>query len=447
MLEGKNILIGITGSIAAYKAAFLVREFRKLNANVKVVMTPSASEFITPLTLSTLSNNPVANNWSKDDETWTNHVELGMWADLFLIAPCTANTLSKMCTGLCDNLLMGVYLSAKCPVAFAPAMDLDMYKHFSTQENIDKLISKGYFLIDSEEGELASGLHGKGRMAEPENILAFVKGFFKTPPTLVQADKTVKSAETIAKEVEKNPEKTIIEEVSPIEVEPQRSEELKGKRILITAGPTHEDIDPVRFIGNRSSGKMGIALAKEAYQQGAFVHLVIGPTKEDLSFFDGLDDIDDGKLTQINTAEELLDAVKSEIPRMNIGIFAAAVADYRPKTVESKKIKKSDDSLVLELKKNPDVLAYAAEFKDQFGYQLIGFALETDNEEENAKKKLKKKNLDYIVLNSLNDKGAGFSGDTNKVSILDRNNKLTRFELKSKAEVAKDILRTITNED
>ena len=403
MLKGKNILLGVTGSIAAYKAAFLVREFSKAGANVKVVMTDGAKEFIPPLTLSTLSKNPVYSSWKNDDSTWTNHVDLGMWADLMLIAPCTANTLSKMNSGNCDNLLMGVYLSAKCPVAFAPAMDLDMYKHFSTQNNIENLVAQGYLLIDSEEGELASGLDGKGRMAEPENILRFVRDFFQS-----------------ASQSEKK--------------------KLKNKRILVTAGPTHEGIDPVRFIGNRSTGKMGIEIARRADLMGANVQLVLGPSSETL------DNLGNTKVYRVQTAEEMLSQVDELLPHTDIGIFSAAVADYRPKTMAETKIKKKDDELSLELVKNPDILLHAGKLKSNYGYILIGFALETNNEEENAKAKLQKKNLDFVVLNSLQDKGAGFASQTNKISIIHKDNKITKFELKSKADVAQDILNTIADE-
>jgi phosphopantothenoylcysteine decarboxylase/phosphopantothenate--cysteine ligase len=400
MLKGKNILIGITGSIAAYKVAILVRGLTKLEANVKIIMTKDSNEFITPLTLSTLSNNPVLIDWKDQNDNWNNHVDLGLWADLFLIAPATANTLAKMNTGLCDNLLMATYLSAKCPIAFAPAMDLDMYQHFSTQQNISNLVNQGYHLIDSEEGELASGLVGKGRMAEPDTILSFTRDFFSS-----------------------------------------EKKKLKGKKVLITAGPTFENIDPVRFIGNNSSGKMGLEIALESLRLGAETNLIMGPNSLNIPSSPNLN------VTQVRTAEEMFQAVKSNYQSMDIGVFSAAVADYKPKTQASQKIKKKEEELEIKLVKNQDILKFVGDQKKDYNYKLVGFALETNNEIENAKSKLKKKNLDYIVLNSLNDKGAGFSGGTNKILIIDNHNKITRFELKTKAEVAKDILKTITDED
>ncbi len=401
MLKGKKILLGVTGSIAAYKAAFLVRELKKEGAEVKVVLTHHAKSFITPLTLSTLSENPVLIDWSNDQESWNNHVDLGLWADIMLIAPCSANTLAKMNTGICDNLLMGVYLSAKCPVAFAPAMDLDMYQHFTTKRNIQSLVDQGYHLIDAEEGELASGLIGKGRMAEPETIIEHCK--------LILGGKDQKK-------------------------------KFNQTKFLITAGPTYEGIDPVRFIGNRSSGKMGIEIAKTAKKMGANVHLVLGPSNENTS---GLEEME---ITRVESAEEMFNAVKTRLETTDIGIFSAAVADYKPKNQADQKIKKNDSEITLELVKNPDILKYAGEQKAKFGYKLIGFALETNNEIENAKSKLGRKNLDLIVLNSLQDKGAGFATSTNKITILGKDNKILKFELKSKAEVAEDILNTIADE-
>ncbi|MEZ4938647.1 MAG: bifunctional phosphopantothenoylcysteine decarboxylase/phosphopantothenate--cysteine ligase CoaBC [Crocinitomicaceae bacterium] len=402
MLKGRKILLGITGSIAAYKAAFLVRELSRQEAEVRVVMTPDSVEFISPLTLSTLSKNQVLIHWKDETETWNNHVELGLWADLFIIAPCSANTLAKMNQGICDNLLLATYLSAKCPVAFAPAMDLDMYQHFTTQRNIRELCEQGYYLIDSEEGELASGLVGKGRMAEPDNIVRFIDSFFNNS------------------NLQKN--------------------KLFGKKVLITAGPTFEAIDPVRFIGNRSSGKMGIALAQKAADMGADVHLIIGPTSENL------DQLGQCSIIRVETAQEMFTTVQNLLNQIDIGIFSAAVADYRPKEIAKSKIKKKSDVIQLELVKNPDILKYAGENKEKLGYLLVGFALETDKEEENAIIKLRNKNLDFIVLNSLQDKGAGFSTTTNKITIIDSHNKITKFELKSKAEVADDILNVIANE-
>ncbi|TXG39385.1 bifunctional phosphopantothenoylcysteine decarboxylase/phosphopantothenate--cysteine ligase CoaBC [Seonamhaeicola maritimus] len=395
ILSGKNILLGISAGISAYKTASLVRLLIKAGAEVKVVMTPNSKEFITPLTLSTLSKNPVHYSFTneEDDNTvWNNHVELGLWADLFVVAPATANTLSKMANGVCDNLLLATYLSAKCPVYFAPAMDLDMYKHPTTLKSFEKLKSFGNTMIPATRGELASGLVGEGRMAEPEDIVAFI-------------------------------ENDIMESLP-----------LKGKKVLITAGPTYEAIDPVRFIGNHSSGKMGFEIAKAAANLGAYVILVTGPTHQKIS----------NSLVQVIpviSAEDMYVEAHKYFQEFDVAILSAAVADYRPKEVASKKIKKKDSALTLEMVKTKDILAsLGAVKKHQF---LVGFALETNNELENAKDKLKRKNLNLIVLNSLNDKGAGFKGDTNKVTFIDRKEEITEFELKSKAEVAKDLLNKI----
>lgn len=398
VLSGKNILLGVTAGIAAYKSTFLVRLLVKKGADVRVVMTPSAKEFVTPLTLSTLSKNKVYSSFTNEEDDnaqWNNHVELGIWADLFIIAPATANTLSKMSQGTSDNLLVATYLSAKCPVYIAPAMDLDMYKHPSTHETFEKLESFGNILIPAAYGELASGLVGQGRMAEPEDIIDFV-------------------------------EKDISEKLP-----------LKGKKILITAGPTYEAIDPVRFIGNHSSGKMGYAIAETAAQLGAKVTLISGPvsirTENSLIH-----------LVKVTTAQQMYDAVLQGFESCHIAILSAAVADYRPTDVASQKIKKKEGSLTIQLEKTEDILASLGTRKDrQF---LVGFALETENELENAKTKLKKKNLDLIVLNSLNDTGAGFGSDTNKVTFVTRNNKVIPFEVKSKKEVANDILQHIINQ-
>ncbi|MCH8331014.1 MAG: bifunctional phosphopantothenoylcysteine decarboxylase/phosphopantothenate--cysteine ligase CoaBC [Bacteroidetes bacterium] len=399
-LQGKNILIGVCGSIAAYKSAFLVRALVKEGANVKVIMTPSGTSFITPITLSTLSRNPVLSELTTDEgDNWNSHVELGLWADYFLIAPATANTLAKMANGICDNLLLAAYLSAKCPVLFAPAMDLDMWAHASTQNNIEKLQNYGNELIPVETGELASGLVGEGRMAEPDHIIDFLK--------------------------KKQP------------VENHTGQALAGKRILITAGPTYEPIDPVRFIGNRSSGKMGFALARRAAQLGAEVTLIKGPTNNI--------DLNGVKMNvvEIETAEDMYAACIKEFEFCDIAIMAAAVADYSVEEPAESKIKKEKDEegLVLNLKKTRDILKELGSIKkDQF---LVGFALETDNELENAIKKLHAKNLDFIVLNSLKDEGAGFQTDTNKIKLVDRDENITEYELKSKEEVAKDILDRI----
>ncbi len=398
VLSGKNILLGVTAGIAAYKSAFLVRLLVKKGANVKVVMTPSAKEFVTPLTLSTLSKNEVYSTFTKEDDEndqWNNHVELALWADLFIIAPATANTMSKMANGTCDNLLLAVYLSAKCPVYYAPAMDLDMYKHPTTQQSFKKLNSFGNIQIPATEGELASGLIGEGRMAEPIEIISFVeKSIFDTLP-------------------------------------------LRGKKILITAGPTYEAIDPVRFIGNYSSGKMGYALAEAASNLGAQVILISGPVNLSL-------ETEFVKEIKVNTAREMYDKAHIHFKECDIAILSAAVADFTPKEVASQKIKKKENTLSITLEKTKDILASLGEIKrDQI---LVGFALETENELENAKTKLKKKNLDLIVLNSLNDKGAGFKTDTNKVTIIGKDNKVHPFPVKPKIEVANDILQHIIKE-
>lgn len=395
ILSGKNILLGITAGIAAYKTASLVRLFIKAGANVKIVMTPASKDFITPLTLSTLSKNPVLSSFTNDDDendTWNNHVELGLWADFFLIAPATANTLSKMATGNSDNLLLATYLSAKCPVYFAPAMDLDMYKHESTKASLSTLEGFGNIMIPAESGELASGLVGEGRMAEPENIVKFL-------------------------------ENHIIKGLP-----------LYNKKILITAGPTYEAIDPVRFIGNHSSGKMGFEIAKAAANLGAEVILVSGPTHQKT-------DNDAIKVIPVVSANDMYDEVHKHFKNTDVAVLSAAVADYKPKYVADKKIKKKDATLTLELEKTKDILASLGEIKKK--QLLVGFALETNNELENAIKKLKTKNLDLIVLNSLSDKGAGFGVNTNKVTLIDSEENITNYNLKSKAEVAQDILSEI----
>lgn len=392
VLSGKNILLGVTAGIAAYKTAFLVRLLVKAGGSVKVVMTPAATEFVTPLTLATLSKNKVLVSFVKQEESsysWNNHVELGLWADFMIIAPATSNTLSKMASGASDNFLLATYLSAKCPIYIAPAMDLDMYRHPSTQVNFNKLESFGNVIIPAASGELASGLQGQGRMAEPEEIISFMEN----------------------KETQKLP--------------------LLNKKILITAGPTYEALDPVRFIGNHSSGKMGFELALAARKLGAEVILISGPTH--------LENPDPSiKLIRIQSAQEMLEAGMKYFPEVDAAIAAAAVSDYRPKTFAAQKIKKSSDKMVLELEKNPDILHTFGQHKAH--QKLVGFALETENEIENARGKLERKNLDMIVLNSLNDEGAGFKGDTNKVSLLFREGETKEYSLKSKSEVAKDIM-------
>lgn len=398
VLGGKNILLGVTAGIAAYKTASLVRFFIRAGANVKVVMTPASKDFVTPLTLSTLSQNPVYSTFfdKSDDENeeWNSHVELGLWADYMVIAPATANTLSKMGNGTCDNLLLATYLSAKCKVFFAPTMDLDMYKHPTTQQSIKKLQGFGNIFIPPSTGFLASGLEGEGRMAEPEDIVSF------------------------------------------IENEIVKGLPLYKKKVLITAGPTYEAIDPVRFIGNHSSGKMGFELAKTAASLGAEVYLIAGPSNET---------IETSAIERINvvSAEEMYNAAHTYFENVDIAILSAAVADYKPKTVFDQKLKKSEDSLTIELVKTQDILASLG--KEKSNQFLVGFALETNNELENAKLKLNKKNLDLIVLNSLQDEGAGFKTTTNKVTLIDKFEKITEFSLKSKAKVAVDIFNEILN--
>ncbi|WP_242131967.1 bifunctional phosphopantothenoylcysteine decarboxylase/phosphopantothenate--cysteine ligase CoaBC [Aestuariivivens marinum] len=395
ILSGKNILLGITAGIAAYKTASLVRLFIKSGAQVKVVMTPASKDFITPLTLSTLSKNPVFSSFTNEEDdsaVWNNHVELGLWADLFIIAPATANTLSKMANGVCDNLLLATYLSAKCPVYFAPAMDLDMYKHESTLRSFKILKSFGNVMIPATSGELASGLVGEGRMAEPEDIVTFL-------------------------------ENDILNQLP-----------LRDKKVLVTAGPTYEAIDPVRFIANHSSGKMGFEIAKTAANLGAQVILITGPTHEEIShsFI---------QVFNVVSANEMYNAVHAYYNETDIAILSAAVADFKPKAVASQKIKKNDSEMVIELEKTNDILESLGTAKThQF---LVGFALETNNELENAKDKLKRKNLNLIVLNSLNDKGAGFKNNTNKVTFIDNKDNVTEFQLKDKAEVAQDLFNEI----
>jgi len=392
ILRGKNILLGITAGIAAYKTASLVRLFVKSGANVKVVMTPAAKEFITPLTLSTLSKNPVISSFTESDDdasVWNNHVELGLWADLFLVAPATANTLSKMASGRSDNFLVATYLSAKCPVYFAPAMDLDMYKHPSTKSSLEALQSFGDIMIPVTSGELASGLLGDGRMAEPESIVSLIESH-----TLMELP-------------------------------------FHGKTFLVTAGPTYEAIDPVRFVGNHSSGLMGFEIAKKAALLGAEIIYITGPShyKSNDSRI---------KTIPVVSAHEMYTQVHSYFGSVDVAVLSAAVADYKPKNIATSKIKKSEATLSLELEKTKDILASLGDIK--LNQLLVGFALETHDEVDNAIKKLKSKNLDLIVLNSLNDAGAGFGGETNKVTLIDKNLVKTVYPLKSKANVAADIM-------
>lgn len=391
MLTGKKILIGITGSIAAYKTAFLVRLLIKSGADVRIVMTPSAAYFVAPLTLSTLSQNEVLVDLS-DGKSWTNHVALGRWADLFLIAPLSCNTLAKMAMGLCDNLLMATYLSSTAPVVVAPAMDEDMWLHPSTKANLMVIAGFGNRVIPVGNGELASGLYGEGRMAEPEDILSYLQIFFK-------------------------------EEAS-----------LQGWKALVTAGPTYEPIDPVRFVGNRSSGKMGIAIAEELAVRGACVNLVIGPSHLGTSH-------PAIKFTRVETAKEMFDACMSAFHDVNLVVMAAAVADYRPEAVAPIKIKKLDNTFSLSMVKTEDILFNMGQKKAK--QILVGFALETNNEQENALEKMLRKNLDMIVLNSLRDEGAGFGHSTNKITLLTKKGESFSYELKDKQQVAKDIVDNI----
>ena len=397
ILSGKKVLLAISGGIAAYKTATLVRGFVKAGAEVRVVLTPAARDFITPLTLSTLSKNPVNSTFfdeKEDNGLWNSHVELGLWADLMIVAPATANTMSKMANGASDNLLLACYLSAKCPIYFAPAMDLDMYKHPSTNKSIATLQSFGNIMIPATSGELASGLIGEGRMAEPDDMITFI-------------------------------ENDILAKLP-----------LKNKTVLITAGPTYEAIDPVRFIGNRSTGKMGYAIANTAASLGAKVVLVSGPSFEKVNYTT----ID---IVKVESADEMYHAVHEYFTNANIVIATAAVADYKPATIVNQKIKKKDAKLQIDLVPTKDILASMGKIKkDQF---LVGFALETNDELENAQGKLKRKNLDMIVLNSLQDKGAGFATTTNKITIIDKSNAIKEFALKSKTEVANDIFKSILN--
>ncbi|MFT5165529.1 MAG: phosphopantothenoylcysteine decarboxylase/phosphopantothenate--cysteine ligase [Saprospiraceae bacterium] len=390
-LAGKKIILGICGSIAAYKTAFLTRLLIKAGAEVQILMTPSATSFIGPLTLSTLSKRPVFTEVSTED-SWNNHVELGLWADAMIIAPATATTLAKLASGLADNVIVATYLSAKCPVFFAPAMDLDMWVHPASQHNVKLLQSYGNHLIPVEHGELASGLVGDGRMAEPENILLLLENYFKKKLDLI------------------------------------------GKKAMVTAGPTYEPIDPVRFIGNRSTGKMGIAIAEELADRGAEVKLILGPTTERPQH-------PAIKCSLVRTALEMYQVANENFEDTTITVLAAAVADYRPKEVSDQKIKKKEGDLSIHLERTTDIAASLGKIKrkDQV---IIGFALETQHELENAKRKLEKKNFDFIVLNSLNDQGAGFAHDTNKITLV-FSNKTAVFELKSKKKVAQDIVDAI----
>lgn len=392
-MRDKNIILAITGSIAAYKAALLTRLFIKQGCSVQVIMTPAAKEFISPLTFSTLSNKPVFSDII-DEEQWNSHVDLGLWADAMIFAPVTANTIAKCATGQSDSLVVATYLSARCPVFFAPAMDLDMWQHESTKNNLGKLEQRGDQIIPVGHGELASGLIGDGRMAEPEDIIAFVIDYFD-----------------------------------------QRAP-LRGKKAIVTAGPTHEVIDPVRFIGNRSTGTMGIAIADALYTQGADVDLILGPTH--------VSPKSKCNVIRVESAQEMFEATTARFGDKDIAVLAAAVADFRPKTTSNTKIKKETGLNTIELERTKDI-AYELSLVKKEGQFVVGFALETDSELENAKAKLKRKKFDFIVLNSLKDKGAGFGQTTNKVKMIFPDNEVKDFELKSKSEVAKDIVEEIVN--
>ncbi len=392
VLKNKKILLGVCGSIAAYKALFLTRLLKKQEAEVQILMTQSATAFVSTLSFSTLSKRTVYTS-VMDEHSWNNHVDLGLWADLMLIAPLTANTMAKLSIGLADNIISACYLSARCPVFLAPAMDLDMWKHPATQDNVKRLKTFGNHFIDPGYGELASGLIGHGRLAEPQDILTRLESHFLN------------------------------------------SKKLEGKKVLINAGPTRETIDPVRFISNHSSGKMGIALARQALLRGAEVTLILGPSSQEIP--SGLK-----KLVRIQSAQEMYNETTAAFEHSDIAILTAAVADYKPEHISKEKIKKSGDTLKLQLVKTKDI-AQDLGRKKRANQILVGFALESQNEEKNAFEKLKKKNFDLIVLNSLKDKGAAFQTDTNKISIIDRNNNLEVFELKSKDNVASDILDAI----
>jgi phosphopantothenoylcysteine decarboxylase/phosphopantothenate--cysteine ligase len=392
MLYSKKILLGISGGIAAYKCPALVRLLVKKGAEVRVIMTPAARDFVTPQTLSVVSRNEVLHDFFDSDHNWNNHVKLAEWADLMLIAPLTANTLAKMASGLCDNILLGAYLSAKNKTMVAPAMDLDMYRHPAVKENLKKIESFGNIVIPAENGELASGLVGEGRMAEPEHIVDFLENYFaKMLP-------------------------------------------LAGRKVLVNAGPTYEAIDPVRFIGNRSSGKMGVAIAEQFAAFGALVTLVLGPSSEPVSH-------PLVKVIRVESADQMYNACVNEFASCSIAVCAAAVADYAPKLASASKIKKEEEEMKLELVRTKDILEELGRLKQK--QCLVGFALETDNLLEYAKGKLKSKNLDLIVANAANEAGSGFAGDTNKVTIVDKHNKITNFELKSKKEIAADIVNYI----
>lgn len=393
-MQGKKILLGVTGSIAAYKSALLVRLLVKSGADVRVIMTPSARDFITPLTLATLSKNPALTEFSQAATgEWNNHVQWGLWADLLIIAPASENTLAKMANGLCDNLLLATYLSARCPIVVAPAMDEDMWQHAATRRNLTVLANDGVRMVEPGDGELASGLIGRGRMAEPEAIIEFLQTLLVSHPSLV------------------------------------------GKKVLVTAGPTQEAIDPVRFISNHSTGKMGFAVAEEFARAGAHVHLVAGPTTLQLRH-------PHVTVERVQSAEQMWHACDRQFHQTDIAVFSAAVADYTPAAPAKQKIKKSTASLTLELAKTVDIAATLGKRKRP-GQITVGFALETEHEEAHARQKLERKNFDLIVLNSLRDPGAGFGGDTNRVKIINRLNEVQSFDLKLKRDVARDLVQAV----
>jgi len=408
MLKGKNFILGITGSIAAYKAAYLTRLLKKEGAEVKIIITSYGKEFITPVTLATLSNNSVLSDFfSHDDGSWNSHIDLGIWADAMIIAPATANTIAKMAHGVADNLLLTTYLSARCPVIIAPAMDLDMFQHPTTRANLKMLESYGNHIIEPTTGELASGLEGKGRMEEPEEIVKWLGGFFK------------------------------------------KKSRFEGKRVLITAGPTFEKIDPVRYIGNYSSGKMGLAITEAFLREGAEVSLVLGPVSDQLTkglnawVKSGEHQFNQLKIINVKSAVEMFDAAVKIFPESDIAVFTAAVADYRPENPKDQKIKDTKSAYQLNLVPNPDIAKELGKQKIE-GQLSVGFALETDDGIRAAIEKKNNKNFDLIILNSLQDKGAGFGGDTNRITIIGKDNKLKKFELKTKEEVAMDILMEIS---
>ena len=404
-MKNKKIILAVSGSIAAYKAAFLTRLLVKSGAEVQILMTESATRFITPLTLGTLSKRPVFSEIISEN-AWNNHVELGLWADALIVAPATATTLAKMAHGICDNIITATYLSARCPVFVAPAMDLDMWVHGANARNLDLLRADKVGIIPVGYGELASGLVGDGRMAEPEDIVAFVQNALENKTQNIDNQLVINTLLT---------------------------KDLVGKTIMVTAGPTYEALDPVRFIGNRSSGKMGFSIVKELAERGAKVHLVVGPTKLSL-------DLDPSvSVVKVESAQQMYNAATAFFPQCDAAILAAAVADYRPKVVSDVKIKKKDSEMTLELERTPDIAAALGQLK-RAHQRIIGFALETNNEFDNAVGKLKRKNFDAIVLNSLRDEGAGFSGDTNKISIIFDEKTFKNFNLKSKDAVAKDIV-------